>query len=616
MKLPLSVLVVVHTADLEVLLLERAARPGFWQSVTGSLDRADEPYEAAAAREVCEETGIQLPAQSLKAWNVAYTFEIYSRWRHRFAPGVTHNTERLFSAPLKERAPVTLASEEHTAFAWLPWREAARKCFSWSNRDAILMIGAALLAAGCATGDGRLATHLEGGADDVRECAHWYRALDAEVDGAGVRDAQYTRLAGFPHLRVDRLLASLKERAARSDTALRAYGERMAELDLEARRHELRNLPTLNDEVRTQTLRRASECSSRLRAVDREHAAAVFAAVHVPDDYSTAQRVLGLYAITKVPFAAGVGRWQRDTLAAFAHEPDQANLRVRFSPPSSAVLPRAVVAGILARAAYDPLGHPNLSPREVQLLGAAYAPSFEVEIRADHDRFGLLRFRRSSGAPEVDAAEPTVYVHAAYTRYGEHVLVQLIYTIWFPERPASGAFDLLAGRLDGVMWRVTLAPDGEPILYDSIHPCGCFHMFFPTPRARPRPAPDGLDEWAFVPQSVPHAGEDERVVLSIASATHYIERVRLERAASLVRYAFRPYDELRSLPRAGGVHASLFGPDGIVPGTERGERFFFWPMGIASAGAMRQWGRHATAFVGRRHFDDAQLLERRFELDL
>ena len=616
MKLPLSVLVVVHTADLDVLLLERAARPGFWQSVTGSLDRADEAYEAAAAREVREETGIQLPAQSLKAWNVAYTFEIYLRWRHRFAPAVTHNTERLFSARLNERAPVTVAPEEHTAFAWLPWREAARKCFSWSNRDAILMIGAALLAGGCATGDGSLATHLEGGADDVRECAYWYRALDAEVDGAAVRDAQYTRLAGFPHLRADRLLASLKERAARSDAALRAYGERMAELDLEARRHEVRNLPTLNDETRTQALRRASECSSRLRAADRVHAAAVLVAVQVPDAYSTMQRVLGLYAITKFPFAAGVDRWQTDTLAAFAHQPDGANPRVRFSPPPSAALPRAVVAGILARAAYDPLGHPNLSPREVQLLAAAYAPSFEVEIRADHDRFGVLRFRRGSGAPEVDAAEPTVYVNAAYTRYGEHVLVQLVYTIWFPERPASGAFDLLAGRLDGVMWRVTLAPDGEPILYDSIHACGCFHMFFPTPRARPRPAPDGLDEWAFVPHSVPHAGEDERVVLSIASATHYIERVRLERAASLVRYAFRPYDELRSLPRAGGVHASLFGPDGIVPGTQRGERFFFWPMGIASAGAMRQWGRHATAFVGRRHFDDAQLLERRFELDL
>jgi dihydroneopterin triphosphate diphosphatase len=141
MKLPLSVLVVVHTAELEVLLLERAARPGFWQSVTGSLDSQDEPFEAAAARELREETGIDAARGRLRRWNVAYTFEIYAQWRHRFAPGVTHNTEHLFSLELAERAPVTIERQEHTAFAWLPWREAAAKCFSWSNRDAIRMIG-------------------------------------------------------------------------------------------------------------------------------------------------------------------------------------------------------------------------------------------------------------------------------------------------------------------------------------------------------------------------------------------------------------------------------------------------------------------------------------------
>jgi len=103
MKLPLSVLVVVHTAEMDVLLLERAARPGFWQSVTGSLDRPDEPHDAAAARELHEETGIQAERARLTAWNVAYTFEIYPQWRHRFAPGVTHNTERLFSLELPER---------------------------------------------------------------------------------------------------------------------------------------------------------------------------------------------------------------------------------------------------------------------------------------------------------------------------------------------------------------------------------------------------------------------------------------------------------------------------------------------------------------------------------
>ena len=140
-KLPLSVLVVVHTEALEVLLLERAARPGFWQSVTGSLERRDEPFEEAAAREVREETGIDVACGRLERWNVVNTFEIYAHWRHRFAPGVTHNTEHVFALALPERFPVRLAAQEHTAHVWLPWREAAARCFSWSNRDAILMLG-------------------------------------------------------------------------------------------------------------------------------------------------------------------------------------------------------------------------------------------------------------------------------------------------------------------------------------------------------------------------------------------------------------------------------------------------------------------------------------------
>jgi len=140
-KLPVSVLVVVHTAALEVLLLERSARAGFWQSVTGSLDRLDEPLERAAAREVAEETGIAAARGSLERWNVTNTFEIYARWRHRFAPGVTHNTEHVFGFTLPERMPVTLSPDEHVAYQWLPWREAAARCFSWSNRDAIVMLG-------------------------------------------------------------------------------------------------------------------------------------------------------------------------------------------------------------------------------------------------------------------------------------------------------------------------------------------------------------------------------------------------------------------------------------------------------------------------------------------
>lgn len=142
-KLPVSVLVVIHTSGGEVLLLERAARPGFWQSVTGSLDRLDEPPAEAATREVLEETGIR--AAAARAWNLAYTFEIYARWRHRFADGVTHNTEHVFSIELPARVPVRLAPDEHRDSRWLPWREAADACFSWSNRDAIRILGSGRL---------------------------------------------------------------------------------------------------------------------------------------------------------------------------------------------------------------------------------------------------------------------------------------------------------------------------------------------------------------------------------------------------------------------------------------------------------------------------------------
>jgi dATP pyrophosphohydrolase len=142
LKHPVSVLVLVHTAAREVLLLERATRAGWWQSVTGSLDALDEPLEAAALREVKEETGLAASARELRRWNLVYTFEIFPQWRHRFTPGTTHNIEHVFSLELAAKFDAALAPQEHRASRWLPWREAAAQCFSWSNRDAIRILGA------------------------------------------------------------------------------------------------------------------------------------------------------------------------------------------------------------------------------------------------------------------------------------------------------------------------------------------------------------------------------------------------------------------------------------------------------------------------------------------
>ena len=144
-KIPESVLVVIHTPALEVLLIERADHPGYWQSVTGSKDSAAEPLVETCIREVEEETGIRigeagLPLASLRDWQLANLYEIYPVWRHRYAPGVTHNTEHVFGLTVPAATPVRLNPREHLRFGWWPWREAADRCFSPSNAEAVLLL--------------------------------------------------------------------------------------------------------------------------------------------------------------------------------------------------------------------------------------------------------------------------------------------------------------------------------------------------------------------------------------------------------------------------------------------------------------------------------------------
>ena len=138
-KKPVSVLVVIHTPALDVLLLERARHPGFWQSVTGSQE-GDEPLPETARREVREETGIEAGIGELTDWRMTNRYEIFAEWRDRYAPGVTENTEHVFSLCLPAPRAVAIAAGEHLAWRWLPWQEAAAACFSWTNSDAILAL--------------------------------------------------------------------------------------------------------------------------------------------------------------------------------------------------------------------------------------------------------------------------------------------------------------------------------------------------------------------------------------------------------------------------------------------------------------------------------------------
>lgn len=139
-KIPQSVLVVIYTPAHHVLLIKRADAEDFWQSVTGSKDSVGDSFVQTAIREVMEETGIdaQAPGHTLQDWALENTYEIYPQWQHRYGPGVFHNTERVFGLCVPEGTAVTLSPREHTAYQWLPWRDAADRCFSPSNAEAIL----------------------------------------------------------------------------------------------------------------------------------------------------------------------------------------------------------------------------------------------------------------------------------------------------------------------------------------------------------------------------------------------------------------------------------------------------------------------------------------------
>jgi hypothetical protein len=458
--------------------------------------------------------------------------------------------------------------------------------------------------------------------DALGDCMRRLREVDARIDAAGVRDAQAARVEGYPFLRVDRYTASRPSGDREAPAVAQAKLDRMAALDAEARQYESAN-------ARIADVDRAAleHCLAELVAATRGDAERVANLASAPHSYNDAMRVVGLYPVTKFPFTWGVAAWQQTTRDLYATPFPELTVngrRIRYVPGPGG---SEHLAGLLPTdsAGAAPLRMPVVSPARAWQLLQQHAPVLVVDTVDDDDRIGRLAWRKSGDDVyiAVDVSEPATYVRAAWTDFGGKPTLQLVYTFWFPARPASHPLDLVAGRLDALVWRVTLDAQGRPLVYDSIHACGCFHMFFPTERVRERPGPlehEGFfDETMFSPQVVRSPGPGERVIVYLGSGDHNIQRVAIDttQPAPGVPYRLKDENELRALALpavAGGGTRSIYGPDGLVPGSERPERFIFWPMGVPSAGQMRQWGHHATAFVGRRHFDDPLLFDRYFTL--
>jgi hypothetical protein len=483
-----------------------------------------------------------------------------------------------------------------------------RRINTSSTRDATHLLLVALLLTGCATLETPSAPPPADNA--LATCRTLYQEVDAAIERAGVRNHGPSLLSGFPYLRTTRLLASFRD-GMTGQKHWSAWTGHMADLDAQARALELRNLSTPVTGRRNDTLRdELDRCRERLLTTDLaqpERRAALRDAAVVADDYVTWWRAAGLYPLTAPIVSANVSAWHgetRDTFATPLAALPVAGGLVRWAPPPGAPLDSTQVSEVLHRS-LDPLGIPLPAGADLDRLFDTFAPVWEVDVVDDDDRIGMPRW---DNGPTADVTRPTLYRKVSHTRFGDQVLLQLNYIVWFPARPGN---DIYAGRLDGINWRVTLGPDGEPWLYDAIHNCGCYHEFFTSRHLRLR---GDLPTFYFEPPMLPQpAPEHQPLVLRIAHRTHLIQRLYHDASPLAAQaMAWEEYDTLLSLPADDG-HRSLFGVHGLITGTERTERFILWPMGIHSPGAMRQWGHHATALVGRRHFDDPFLIESLFD---
>ncbi|MGR9115348.1 MAG: hypothetical protein ACU85E_06245 [Gammaproteobacteria bacterium] len=453
-------------------------------------------------------------------------------------------------------------------------------------------------------------------------CLQFYRDLDRAVFAYGAEDTGEVRVAGFPYLRSNRFLASFGNKSL-SKEAYTQWLEQLRQLDEHARTLEFANLSvdaaaTITSRLPTgSSFRESLQTCGRLLVESNVSEGSIkdteFAArIAVPDNYQLWKRILGVYPLTRFAARIGIDDLHRKMDRPFQLPVNQIPVSgrlVRYTPRPIMSLTLQEIGGILQASYQNPLQIPMLTPEQFERLAGHFAPVWEIDTRNRSDLIGAATFD-STGNPGIDTEKPTVYVKRAYTRFHGESLLQLIYQIWMPSREKTGLFDLYGGDLDSVIWRVTLNRRGLPIAYDSIHACGCYYMLFPGKGYR---ALSGIGEAepVLAPKRITTNPLEKRLLLRLATRTHYLQQVsEVELSLNAKDYRLSAYDKLRSLPTASGLRRNLFGPGGIIDISRRTERFFLWPFGVASPGAMRQWGSHAIAFIGRRHFDDPFLLEK------
>ncbi|WP_409522786.1 hypothetical protein [Nitrincola sp. MINF-07-Sa-05] len=484
-----------------------------------------------------------------------------------------------------------------------------------------LLVLVPLMLAGCSTVPTPLSSISV--TDIDRQCLALFDNTDHAISQAGVGDAGAARIKGFPWLRTDRFLASFREEVDDS-VQFRDWLTHLEDLDRDARHYELQNLKSSSRQaLHNQWIPIAEQhrlpsqlddaldhcrtlLSTTITGNDLSRDALRAAAV-ASDAYNSWQRVLGLYPIARRVARPRVEALHRQ-LEDIYQDTSTERGAFRYYAVNDDPAPEHKHASQLIRdLPRDSLGVPAMPLATRDLLLATHAPVWGVETRSTADLPGTLLLNHDAN-PRVDTEQATEYRWLSWTRFQNEVLIQLNYMLLFSERPRLSAFDLVAGELDGVIWRTTLDSDGQILAHDSIHPCGCYYALLPASGWTALPQPTD-QEPIFVPDQAPVPENNNRLVLLFAAGTRYfIDVAARPLPPGTHTLLSATADKLRSLPLPGGKYASVYRPDGLIPASRRPERFVFWPFGVPSAGTLRQPGTHAIAFIGRRHFDDAWLL--------
>lgn len=476
-----------------------------------------------------------------------------------------------------------------------------------------------ILFSGCAMLPAPTKSDRVGESGPLGSCANFFASLDKITEKAEVLDPGVFRVKNYPYLRVNRFIASFREEVD-DQAAFEAWVDRMQALDQDARQYEIANLPNsavaMFDSVkgRAGLYNKVATCGDLLKKADFydiEHQQELRNRVSASDEYIVLRRVLGIYPLTSLFVSHGVSKWHASAHKSFSIEPPINWQTIRYVPDQN--IGWESVHQIIALTKRDALGIPVYLPEQRNALFQMYAPVWEIQIEDNDDRIGTPIWT-GQGELDVDTHRPLTYTLVSFTHFGKQILTQLNYIIWFPSRPKQSDWDLYGGSLDGLNYRVTLDSDGAPLLYETVHNCGCYYKAYPTKRLQVRAKID-YAEPPLILRSPDIDPSIEFITIAMESRTHFVQHLyplSRELPPEAAVYSLADYGQLRSLPYSSTDRRSMFDQYSLAPGSERLERFILWPTGVVSPGGMRQWGRHAVAFVGRRHLDDPRYMDRMF----